>query len=430
MFPPGPRGVFLLGSFPEIRRDPLAFVTRMVAEYGDIAFVRLGPLHVFLLNHPDDIEQVLVTHHERFVKGRTLGGARRLFGTGLLTSDGDLHAQQRRFVQPAFHRARTDGYAAVVKAAAEERSGGWRDGQVIDIAAEMSRLTLTISARVFFGEDGDAVAAAIATPLDVASDALDVAILPFAALTDILPLPKVSRVRAARATLERVIGELIVNRRRDRRDRGDVLSLLLEMKDDQLCDELITLLLASHETTANALAWTWYLLARNAGHEPRVHAEADVAGERPFTRMVFAEAMRLYPPAWLIARETIAAHDARGYVIQPGAIVVMSPFVVHRNADYFPNPDVFEPDRWSGERQNGRPRFAYFPFGGGIRGCMGEAFAWMEGVIVVAAIARHWRLTLIDQSEPALHPALTLKPKFGIRVKLERRGSAVRSVRL
>ena len=421
MVPPGPRGRFLLGSFAEIRRGPLTFVTRMAEEYGDIAFVRLGPLRVFLLNHPDDIENVLVTHHERFVKGRTLSGARRLFGNGLLTSDGALHAEQRRLVQPAFHRARMDGYASVMKAASEERSRGWRDGEVIDIAAEMSRLTLTISTRVFFGEDGDAVAAAIAGPLDVASEALDVVLLPFAALTDLVPLPSASRLRAARATLERVVGEVIARRRHDPCDRGDVLSLMLEMPDEQLCDELITLLLASHETTANALAWTWYLLARHAAPEARVQAEADAAGELPFTRMVFAESMRLYPPAWLIARETIAAHEARGFPIRPGSIVVMSPWVVHRNAKYFPNPDRFDPDRWSAERQNGRPRFAYFPFGGGTRGCMGEAFAWMEGVIVAAAIARQWRLRLVDQSEPTMHPGLTLKPKFGIRVNVERR---------
>ena len=421
MFPPGPRGAFFLGSFAEIRRDPLAFVTRMAAEYGDIAFVRLGPLRVFLLSHPHDIENVLVTQHERFVKGRTLSEARRLFGNGLLTSDGSLHAQQRRLAQPAFHRARLDGYAGVMKTAAEERSRGWRDGEVVDISAEMSRLTLTISARVFFGEEGDAVAAAIATPLVVASDALDVVRLPFAALTDRLRLPSVSRVRAARATLERVIREVIARRRHEHRDRGDVLSLMLEMPDEQLCDELITLLLASHETTANALAWTWYLLARNADSEARVQAEADAAAELPFTRMVFAESMRLYPPAWLLARETISAHQARGYAIPPGSIVVMSPWVVHRDAKYFADPERFDPDRWTAEWPNGRPRFAYFPFGGGTRGCMGEAFAWMEGVTVVAAIARQWRLRCVDRAEPALHPGLTLKPKFGIRVQLARR---------
>src|SRR5687768_3576350 len=178
VFPPGPRGGLLVGNLADIRRDPLSFLTRLRAEYGHIAHAKLGPYHVFLLNHPDDIEQVLVTHHDRFIKGRTLAGARRLFGNGLLTSDGSLHAQQRRLVQPVFHRARMDGYRSVITTAATERRNAWRDGEVVDIAAEMSSLTLTISTRLLFGEDGEAVASQIASPLQVASDALEVALLP------------------------------------------------------------------------------------------------------------------------------------------------------------------------------------------------------------------------------------------------------------
>jgi len=401
----------------------LSFLTRLRAEYGHIAHAKLGPYHVFLLNHPDDIEQVLVTHHDRFIKGRTLAGARRLFGNGLLTSDGPLHAQQRRLVQPVFHRARMDGYRSVITTAATERRNAWRDGEVVDIAAEMSSLTLTISTRLLFGEDGEAVASQIASPLQVASDALEVALLPFAAWTDFLPLVRARRLRSARDALDRVIGDLIERRRRDPRDRGDALSLLLEMPDDQLCDELITILLASHETTANALAWTWYLLARHARSEARVHAEADTGEpDTEFTRMVLAESMRLYPPAWLIARAAVADHEARGYRIPSGAFVVMSPWVVHRDATYYPDPDTFDPDRWRPERQNGRPRYAYFPFGGGTRGCMGESFAWMEGVLVLSIISRHWRLRLIDESShPLIDPGLTLKPKSGIPVRIRQR---------
>jgi cytochrome P450 len=428
VFPPGPRGGLLLGNLFEIRRDPLAFLTRVGAEYGDIAHVRLGSFHVFLLNHPDDIEQVLVTHADRFAKGRTLSGARRLFGHGLLTSDGALHTQQRRLMQPAFHRARMDDYADVITTAAAERIGHWRDGDIIDIAAEMSRLTLMISGRLLFGQDGDAISAQIADSLDAATAALEVAVLPFAALTDLLAVSRARRLRAARATVARVLHDLIDHRRGDTRDRGDVFSLLPAMPDDQLCDELITLLLASHETTATALSWTWYLLARNREVEARVHSEADAvldAPQMPLTRMVLAESMRLYPPAWLIAREVVEPHQARGYVIPRGAFVVMSPWVVHRNAKYYAEPDLFQPERWSAERQNGRPRFAYFPFGGGTRGCMGESFAWMEGVQVLAVIARRWRLRLVDESlRPVIQPTLTLKPKSGIRVRLARRKSA------
>ena len=423
VFPPGPRGALLVGNLADIRRDPLSFLTRLRAEYGDIAHAKLGPFHIFLLNHPDDIEQVLVTHHDRFVKGRTLAGARRLFGNGLLTSDGSLHAQQRRLVQPAFHRARMDDYRHIVTTAATERLNAWSDGEAVDIAAEMSSLTLTISTRLLFGKDGDAVASQIARPLQVASSALEVALFPFAAWTDVLPSRRARRLRAARAALDSAIRDLIEQRRRDPRHRGDVLSLLLEMPDDQLCDELITMLLASHETTANSLAWTWYLLARHAPSEARVHGEVDTHQAEPeFTRMVLAESMRLYPPAWLIARAAVADHEARGYRIPKGAFVVMSPWVVHRDAKYFPDPDRFDPDRWHPERQTGRPRFAYFPFGGGARGCMGESFAWMEGVLVLSIISRRWRLRLLDESsQPLIHPGLTLKPKSGIPVRIRQR---------
>lgn len=442
MFPPGPHGTLLLGSLPEIRRDPLAFLLRVSGGYGDIAHFKLGPFHVFLLNHPDDIEQVLVTHHHRFIKGRSLSGARRLFGNGLLTSDGALHTKQRRLLQPVFHRVRLDDFARVMTMLGIERRERWRDGDTIDIAGEMSRLTLTITSRILFGAEGDAVAAEIGGALEAATSLLEVAVLPFAALTDLLPLPQMRRFRAARATLDRVVNDLIERRRRDGHGSGDVVSVLLAaqhdagegMSDSQLRDEVITLLLASHETTANALAWTWYLLARHGSAEARMHAEIDtvLGGGRipqsgdlpalPFTRMVFAESMRLYPPAWLLARVAVENHDAQGYVVPAGSLVVMSPWVVHRNATYFPDPQQFDPDRWRADAHNGRPRFSYFPFGGGSRGCMGEAFAWMEGVLLLAVIAQRWRFRLLDESShPDMHPALTLTPESGIRVKVERR---------
>jgi cytochrome P450 len=442
VLPPGPRGRLFLGSLPEIRRDPLAFLSRAGAEYGDIVRIRLGPLNAFVLNHPDDIEQVLITHQHRFIKGRTLSRARRLFGNGLLTGDGALHSRQRRLVQPAFHRARLNEYAGIMTAAAAARRDTWRDGDVIDIAGEMNRLTLTITARLLFGADGEAAAAEIGDALDIVSSHFEVAVLPFA-FVDLLPLPHARRFRVARQTLDRVIYGLIERRRRDSREGMDVASLLMAardegdgepMSDSQLRDELVTLLLASHETTANALGWTWYLLSRHADAAERIHVEVDAvlgAGrlptaadgqDLPFTRMVLAESMRLYPPAWLIARVAVEEHDVRGYTIPRGGIVVLSPWIAHRNSIHFPEPERFEPDRWRPERQNGRPRFSYFPFGGGSRGCMGEAFAWMEGVLLLAVIAQRWRFRLVDASRhPGMHPGLTLTPKSGIRVRVEQR---------
>ena len=430
----------LLGSLPEIRRDPLMFLSRVAAEYGDIAHFKLGPFHVFLLNHPDDIEQVLVTHQHRFIKGRSLGGARRLFGNGLLTSDGALHDCQRRLVQPVFHRPRLDEYADVMTTLAVAWRDSLSDGNTIDIADEMSRLTLRITGRILFGADGDTVAAEIRDALETATTLLDVPVLPFAALTDHLPLPHVRQFRAARATIDRVVNEIIARRRRNPGNRGDVISLLLSapsetdgkpMSDVQLRDEIVTLLLASHETTANALAWTWYLLARHADAEARLHAEIDRVlrgADRPhptdlpelrYTRMVLAESMRLYPPAWLIARVAVETHEAAGYAIPAGSLVVLSPWAVHRNKSYFPDPDRFDPERWRDATHNGRPRFSYFPFGGGSRGCMGEAFAWMEGVLLLAVIAERWRFRLLDESSrPAMRPGLTLTPQSGILVRI------------
>jgi cytochrome P450 len=443
VFPPGPRGGLLVGSLPDIRHDPLSFLSRVSAEYGDVVHFRLGPFHVYLLNHPDDIEQVLVTEQHRFAKGRSLSGARRLFGNGLLTSDAALHARQRRLVQPALHRARLDDYSGVITALGVERRDAWKDGDTIDIAREMSHLTLAITARILFGVEGDGVAAEIGDSLEAATSLLEVAMLPFAALTDLLPLPHVRRFRAARATLDRVVNDRIARRRRDGDGCSDAVSLLLSardeatgerMSDSQLRDEVVTLLLASHETTANALAWTWYLLARHPDAATRLHAEIDAvlgegrlprAGDVPdlrYTRMVLAESMRLYPPAWLLARVAVEDHDVGGYVIPKGALVVLSPWVVHRSRTYFVDPERFDPERWRAERHDGHPRFSYFPFGGGTRGCMGEAFAWMEGVLLVAIIAQRWRFRLRDESlHPEILPALTLTPKSGIHVTVERR---------
>ena len=437
--PPGPKGSVLFGSLAEARRDPLAFVQRLGAEYGDVVHVRLATLRVFLLNHPDDIEQVLVTCQHRFAKGKSLGRARRLFGNGVLTSDGALHSRQRRLIQPAFQKPQLSAYADVMIALALDARDRLNHGDDLDIAGEMSQVTLAIAGKTLLGRDIGRLAG---ETLEAASGLLEVALLPLAPMMDLLPLPHVRRLRAARQAIDRMLTGIIEERRRDGRGKADLLSLLLRaqeaagsdvMSDEQLRDELTTMLLAGHETTAYALAWTWYLLARHPEVEARLHAEIDaVVGTRqpraddvqalPYTRMVFAESMRLYPPAWLLGRVAIERHDVRGYAIPRGSLVVVSPWAVHRNDEYFPEPERFDPDRWCPEVQASRPRFSYFPFGGGTRGCMGEVFAWMEGVLLVAAFAQRWRFRLLDESSvPELQPAITLKPKHGIRVRVERR---------
>ena len=413
----------------QARRDPLGFLSRAAAEHGDIVHVKVGGLHVYLLNHPDDIEQVLVTHQARFVKGRALSGARRLFGNGLLTSDGALHSRQRKVIQPAFHRPRLTGYAEAVIQLTAAQSDGWRDGDAIDAHAEMSRLTLAIAARTLLGVDGDRLAAADPALFDDALDPLDVPSLPYAGLADVFRAGQLWRFRRARAQLHGMLNDVVATRRRAG-GGNDLLSMLLAaradgMSDAQLRDELTTLLLAGHDTTANALAWTWLLLANHPDAEKRLHDEVDrvIGGRAPvpddlpaleFTRQVFAEAMRLYPPAWLLGRVAVERYETRGYVIAPGSLVVLSPWVVHRDGRYYSDAARFIADRWTPEQECQRPRFAYFPFGGGSRGCMGEAFAWMEGILILATIAQRWRVRCVDREMPEPYPGLTLKPRSAV----------------
>ena len=438
--PPGPNGSLLLGNLREIRQDPLAFLLRASSAYGDVVRLRIAHLPIFLLNDPRDIESVLVTHQKRFVKGRTLGRARRLFGNGLLTSDGEFHASQRRQILPGFHRSRLAKYADTIAKLATEHRERWHAGQVIDIADAMSRLTLAIAGRALFAADLEGLAADLEDAQATGIGRLEMSLFPFASLWDRLSVRRIRRFRALRARLDRVLSELIDTRRRDNGAQDDLLSEWLRdraqtgatgMTDAQIRDEMMTLLLGGYETTANTLAWTLCLLAQHPDIEARLHAEVDsVLGSRaavgedvanlPFTRMVLAESLRLYPPAWLIGRIAREDHVAGGYRLRAGSLVIVSPWAIHRSGRYFPEPETFVPDRWLPERQNGRPRFSYFPFGGGSRGCIGEGFALIESVLVLASLSQRWKFRLVG-APPRIDPAITLRPHGGMNVKLEAR---------
>jgi cytochrome P450 len=426
-------------------RDPLAFLTGLATRYGDIARVPLGSETVYLLNHPDLVRDVLVTHHRAFHKGRGLERARMLLGDGLLTSEGDVHRRQRRLAQPAFHRQRVAAYGASMASHAAARRDRWRDGVVIDAHREMMALTLAIVGTTLFDADVEDEAAEIGEALATTFESFSFGFfLPFGHLLERLPLPATLRFRKARARLDATVYRLIEERRRSGGDRGDLLSMLLlaqdtegdggGMTDTQLRDEAMTIFLAGHETTANALTWTWYLLSGHPSVEARMHAEIDSAlGTRlptaddlpalPYTRMVLAESMRLYPPAWIVGRRAIAPVEIGGYIVPARSIVLLSQYVMHRDARWYPDPERFDPERWTPERQASRPRFAYFPFGGGPRVCIGEQFAWMEAVIALATIAQRWRLRLVPGHPVALQPIITLRPKHGMRMIAEdRRG--------
>lgn len=440
--PPGPRQKLPGLNLIAFRRDPLAFLTRVAAQYGDLAHYRMGGRHVFLLNHPDLIKDVLVTHDRNFIKGKVLEKAKRVLGEGLLTSEGDFHLRQRRLAQPAFHRQRIAAYSRVMSEYAARHAARWLDGQTVDLHQEMMRLTLAIVGKTLFDADIEGDAREIGQALAVFMELFGMVFLPFSDLLEKLPLPATRRLQRAKQRLDAVVYRLIAARRASGGDRGDLLSMLLAaqdtegdgggMTDQQLRDECVTLILAGHETTANALTWTFYLLSQNPEVETRLQAEADQAlGDRlptaddlprlPYTEMVLAESMRLYPPAWSIARRAREPYSVRDYVLPQGAVVLMSQYVTHRDARWFPDPGRFDPERWRPEARAARPRFSYFPFGGGPRNCIGEPFAWMEGILLLALLARRWRMRLAPGQRVATLPVLTLRPRYGMRMTLERR---------
>jgi cytochrome P450 len=429
-----------------MRRDPLAFLERAARDYGDVARFRMGPVELHLVNRPEWIRDVLVTHAASFHKGRGLERAKRLLGEGLLTSEDPVHLRQRRMMQPAFHHQRIAGYGAVMVELSERVAGRWSAGQTLDLSREMTRLTLAIVGRTLFDADVEAEADEIGAALTAALEQFGRTItLPFFEFFDRLPLPSNRRFEKARARIDATIARMIADRRRTPGGRTDLLSLLVAasdtegdgggMTDAQVRDEAVTIFLAGHETTANALTWTWYLLSQNPVAERRLHAELDaVLGGRPpsvedlprlaYTENVLAESMRLFPPAWIIGRRAMAPYTIGGYDVPQGSIVVASQWVTHRDPRFFPEPERFDPERWRPEAREARPKFSYFPFGGGPRVCIGEGFAWMEGILALATIARHWRPRLAADADRRVAPvpSITLRPRHGMPMTLERRG--------
>ncbi len=442
--PPGPVSKFPLVHLFSLRRDLIGFFAQSCEKYGDLVRVKIGPREVFFFRHPDYIRDVLLTNQRNFIKSRGLQMSKKLLGEGLLTSEGDFHRRQRRLAQPAFHRQRLAGYADAMVSSALETSAGWRAGQTLDIYQEMMRLTLIIVGRTLFGSNVGDVTDQVGHALTEAMSLFKRVTLPFGELLDLLPLPSNRRFQEAVATLDSIVYRMIREHREDSRDRGDLLSMLLlaqdeegdgaGMTDQQVRDEALTIFLAGHETTAVALSWTWYLLSLHPQVENRLHEEVDrVLGDAPatiesaaelrYTRMVFAEAMRLYPPAYVIGRQAVNDYSIAGYAVPAGSAILMSQFVTQRDPRFFPQPDQFDPERWTPEREASRPKFSYFPFGGGARLCIGESFAWLEGVLTLATLARRWKIEVLPDQEIDYRQTMTLRLKNGLRVGLSPRGS-------
>jgi cytochrome P450 len=428
--PPGPGGSSLV-ALRSLRRDPIAFLTR-AASFGDVARVRLPRTPLFVLNHPDLVRLVLVERHHDVRKGPTMDAARRMLGESVLTASGAAHMDRRRLLQPIFHHERIAGYGAVMVDRAQHAAASWRDGQHLDVHAEMARLTLAIVARTLFGVDlEDARARDVGAALTEVLAQYDRAFSPWLRVTERLPLPANRRFERARAVFDETVYGLIRERRAGSEPGDDLLSLLLTTREDgvgltdeQVRDEAITLFLAGHETTANALTWTWYLLARNPNAAQALREELDaVLADRPpdvgdvaslpYTGAVIREAMRCYPPAWAIGRRAVAALDAGGFPIPAGSVLVVSPWLLHHDVRWWPEPEAFRPERWLTEDPS-RPRYAYLPFGAGPRMCIGEGFASLEAVLLLATIARAWTFDLEPSHHVELQPVVTLRPRGGL----------------
>ena len=445
--PPGPPRAVAAFAAIAFSGARLQFLTRCTKAYGDVVYFKLPGLPPYcILNHPDYVRDVLVTRNAMFHKGLGLQRAKRLLGEGLLTSEDEFHARQRRLILPAFHREAIARYATTMVDYAQRRSDGWSSGATFDVSKEMAAIALAIAARTLFDADMERDASTIGTAVSDALSTFNLGLTAFGNRLLRTPIvPAARRFRRAKERLDETVYRLIAERRATGHTGHDVLSMLVAardvdgdntgMSDEQIRDEVLTLLLAGHETTANSLTWTWYLLSQNPGAEQRLHAELDqvLAGRAPtaadvehlkFTRAVLSESMRLYPPAYVVGRRALEPYPVpgTGYVLPAGTVVLMSQFLLHRDPRFWDEPERFVPERWMRtDSRSERHRYAYFPFGAGPRLCIGEHFAWMEGTLVLAAIAQQWRLQLVPGHPVAPQPIITLRAKHGMRMTISSR---------
>jgi cytochrome P450 len=416
-----------------LRRDPLELLERAARE-GDVVRVRVPRLDLYVLNRPNLVWDVLATHGGRFTKGPTMQAAKRMLGESLLTSEGDRHRRRRRLIQPLFHHERILDLAEPIRAAGERATTRWRDGERIDVRAEMARLTLEVVVTTLFGAGiDDASAARIGRALNDVLAQFDRVFSPFLPITERLPIPATRRFHRARAVFDETIHGMIAERRARGVDGDDLLSLLMRasdagasMTDEQIRDEAITIFLAGHETTASALSWTWLLLSDHPDVDARFRERLD---DPASVEAVLHESMRLFPPAWAIGRRAVEDHIADGVTIPAGSVVIVSPWLLHHDARWWRDPVSFDPDRWVGEEPVADRR-AYIPFGAGSRMCIGEGFAELEATILLSTIARAWWFDHDPADRVDLQPVVTLRPRGGLWMRARRvqmqEGPAVR----
>jgi cytochrome P450 len=468
-FPPGPTHKMPGKLLRQFIHDPINTLSDIAREYGDISYFRLGREYVYLINNPYHIEKVLIYDHRNFKKGKRLQTAKAVLGEGLVTSEGEFHNRQRRLIQPIFHPKQIITYTNTMTYYATRVRDGWNDGDTVDISEEMMRLTLGIICKSVLNYDIEAEAQEVGKALTTVRKYSKRLQSPIGHVLDKIPvLPAVRGARKAKNELDSLMYQMIADRRRQEQGNNnngkssdnDLLSRLMQahdpdtpnnirtlsnnneekMPDRQVRDEVMTIFIAGHETTANALTWTFYLLSQNQDVETKLHDEinsvlgdsrdnniesripsADDIPKLQYTEKVLRESMRLYPPVWTIGRHVEDDYPIGEYTIPAGSSILMSQYVMHHNPRYYEEPERFNPDRWTEEFKTHLPRFCYFPFGGGIRGCIGEPFAWMEGVLIIATIAQKWTMRLLPSQRIKLDPAITLRPKYGMKMKLIQR---------
>jgi cytochrome P450 len=441
--PPGPRGLPLIGNAHSFARDPLAFLGGVSGKYGDMSFFKLGGIRVFLASRPDYIWEILVTQRAKFEISTMRSRLELGLGRGLLTSRGDLHSRQRRLMQPVFRKSRIDSYAQFMVAYAQRTRDAWRADQEIDATEEMMKLAMAIVAQSLFGHDIEEDAESVSRNLGILLSYFSRLMSPLR-FTLRLPLPSTMRFRRAIRELDEVIYRMIEQHRRNPAGGEDLLSLLVQAKDDetqtqmtgkQLRDEIFSLLMAGHETTANVLSWTLFLIAQHPEIDALLHAEvsAAIAGRSgfepsdlnslPYARMVITEAIRLYPPAWFIGRTALEDVTIGGYTIPKGASVLFSQYVMHRDARYYDEPARFHPERWTAPFAERLARGAFFPFSAGDRHCLGEGFAWLEALLILATLVERWKFELVPGQDIRPSPSVTLRPNAGIRMIVRERKS-------
>jgi cytochrome P450 len=445
--PPGPRGYPLLGMLPQLRSDPIRVFLTAADRFGDVVHLKVGPYHGYLLTRPDDIKHVLQDNYRNYHKSPLYERLKEAVGEGLITSEDSFWLRQRRLAQPAFHRERIAAMVDAMVGSIEHTLRRWEAvaarGETIDLVAEMMDLTQRIIVRTMFSTDLGPAAEVVKRTWPIINRRVGETFWA-TKLETRLPLPANRQARRALHELDAVVYRIIAERQRSGGDRPDLLSMFLSARDEdtgermtdrQLRDEVMTMLLAGHETTSLALSWTYFLLAGRPDVDQRVTEEArHVIGGRPgtladaerltYSRMVIEEALRLYPPAWGFSRVALADDRIGRYPVPTGSLVFIIPFVVHRRPPLWPDPDRFDPERFTAERVAARPRFAYLPFGGGPRQCIGNQFAMLEASLILAKLSQRYHVQLTGGQRIAPEPLITLRPKPGIRARLVARGNA------